>query len=574
LRRVRTIFALVTLGALLGLFVLAGPSQAQPKGRFGFHAKPGRPRLSSVADPRLQTQAGSLPSRAVPRAAQRRSDDIQVNGDNKTTPTAQFGSGEGFPQNETTIAVNPTDPRNVIGGANDYEIGVDTISGVYVSFDGGRTWPASRHLPDVQSVDRDTLASGDPAVAFDSEGTAYYAVINFARSSCDSYITVSRSTAEGLNWTMPAPNPSAGSGITPGDGVVAHNGGDADCQFFHDKEYLGAGPRPDGVPLVPGTDPDHVSRDRLYVTWTLYDFGPAGDSFVESPIVVSYSDDQGRHWSVSQPIHGSADFCSAQFGDQDGNSCDEDQFSTPVVDPRDGTVYVSFENYNVSDPLRNQVLVVKSSDGGQTWAPPVKVDDVFDGPEAYPICLGNQTLDDMCARIGSSLGNIDINAKTGQLYVTWFDNRNGSAADTNADVFVSTSRDGAATWGEPVNITRSSNDDQFQPWLSVTPRGKVAVSYFDRRYAGGVLIDTSLTVGNPNIGDTDTRRVSDVSWNADLAFRLGSFIGDYTGLDTTAKTALPFWTDARFAEPNVEGNNPPHQQSDVMTDVERIQSDG
>jgi len=61
-----------------------------------------------------------------------------------------------------------------------------------------------------------------------------------------------------------------------------------------------------------------------------------------------------------------------------------------------------------------------------------------------------------------------------------------------------------------------------------------------------------------------------VSWNPDLAFRLGVFIGDYNGLDTRNGAALPFWTDARFAEPNVEGNNPPHQQSDVMTDVESL----
>jgi hypothetical protein len=493
-----------------------------------------------------------------------------VNGDNKADARDRFGSGEGFPQNETTIAVNPRDRRNVIGGANDYEIGVDTISGVYVSFDGGRTWPASRHLPDVQSVDRDTLASGDPAVAFDSEGTAYYAVINFARTTCDSYITVSRSVDKGLNWTMPAPAPSAGLLIIPGDGVVAHNGGDDDCQFFHDKEYIGAGPRPEGVPLVPGTDPNHVTSDRLYVSWTRYDFGPAGDSFVDSPIVVAYSDDQGRHWSAFQEISGSAPFCDVQYGDPDDNMCDEDQFSTPVVDPRDGTVYVSFENFNTACCATNQLLVVKSADGGQTWAPPVKVDDVFDGPDEYPICLGSQTLDDMCARLGSSLGNIDVNAHTGQLYVTWFDNRNGTSDDTNADVFVSTSKDGGDTWGESVNITKSSSADQFQPWLSVSPEGRVAVSYFDRRYSGGILIDTSLTVAKASLGSRNTRRVTEVSWNADLAFRLGSFIGDYTGLDTTAKTALPLWTDARFAEPNEEGNNPPHQQSDVMTDVEPL----
>ena len=61
-----------------------------------------------------------------------------------------------------------------------------------------------------------------------------------------------------------------------------------------------------------------------------------------------------------------------------------------------------------------------------------------------------------------------------------------------------------------------------------------------------------------------------MSWNPDLAFRLGIFIGDYNGIDTTATDALPFWTDARFAEPNTPGNNPPHQQSDVMVDVEPL----
>ena len=68
----------------------------------------------------------------------------------------------------------------------------------------------------------------------------------------------------------------------------------------------------------------------------------------------------------------------------------------------------------------------------------------------------------------------------------------------------------------------------------------------------------------------DTRRVSEQSWNPDLAFRLGTFIGDYNGLDVTDRVAIPFWTDARFAEPNTPGNNPPNQQSDVMVDVEPL----
>jgi hypothetical protein len=95
-----------------------------------------------------------------------------------------------------------------------------------------------------------------------------------------------------------------------------------------------------------------------------------------------------------------------------------------------------------------------------------------------------------------------------------------------------------------------------------------------RTALGGKFIDTSLsTIKGAAVAQ---RRVSEVSWNPDLVFRLGFFIGDYNGMDTRGSNegaggvALPFWTDGRFAEPNTPGNNPPHQQSDVMVDLEAI----
>ena len=51
------------------------------------------------------------------------------------------------PHNETSIAVNPTDPNNILGGANDYQLAVNPgghvsetlLSRAHVSFDGGQT---------------------------------------------------------------------------------------------------------------------------------------------------------------------------------------------------------------------------------------------------------------------------------------------------------------------------------------------------------------------------------------------------------------------------------------------------
>jgi hypothetical protein len=44
-----------------------------------------------------------------------------------------------FPQNETTIVVNPTDSDNIIGAQNDYRMG-GSFNGINASSDGGRHW--------------------------------------------------------------------------------------------------------------------------------------------------------------------------------------------------------------------------------------------------------------------------------------------------------------------------------------------------------------------------------------------------------------------------------------------------
>lgn len=561
--------AVITLTGALLTFAGA-PSQAEPRGRFGFDAKPGRPQLSGVADPNVLNGNGVAAAQNSALAAAAASDDIQANGDNKANPSDQVGSGAGMPANETVIAINPTNPKNVIAGSNDYEPGVDSTMGVYTSFDGGKTWPYSRHVRQIITPDRAMYGSGDPVIVFDRTGVAYAVFISFGRNNFDSYIATSRSEDGGVTWSVPVDGtPPAGTEMTPGDGITVHNGGPTDAQFFHDKEWAVAGPRPPGVPLVPGTDQGHVSPDRLYVTWTVFDSGPDGTGFVDAQIVVAYSDDQGRHWSQFKEINGTAPFCDFHFGDQDGNSCDENQFSVPVVDHRTGHVYVAFQNFNTASTEKSRYVVVRSVDGGATWDNPNFVSDVFDGADKYPICNGRQTLDLMCARTNAA-GNIDIDRRTGRLYITFADNRNGTAADTNTDVFVVSSTDAGRTWSRPHNLTEQSIDDQWFPWLSVAPDGVVAVTYFDRRYAGPKLIDQSLSVSTNNGRSFNTRRVSERSWNADLAFRLGTFIGDYNGLATSRGIAIPCWTDARFAEPNTAGNNPPNQQSDIFVDVETI----
>ncbi len=79
------------------------------------------------------------------------------------------------PHNETSIAINPTDELNLIGGANDYQLGLNrgghvtetVLSRAHVTFDGGQTW--SEYPINFNSAYQ---ATGDPAVAFDAAGHA------------------------------------------------------------------------------------------------------------------------------------------------------------------------------------------------------------------------------------------------------------------------------------------------------------------------------------------------------------------------------------------------------------------
>ena len=440
-----------------------------------------------------------------------------------------------FPQDETSIDVNPLNPRNAVGGANDYRLGWGT-SGFYATTDNGNNWYGGiipfPTLPSGDNLD----GGGDPAIVYDRSGVVYYADINFNRTDDTNGIFVSRSTNGGYTWSRPcvpisngdAQNPDSsrcggpGDPRQPGDGVVSFNQ-DNDVLLngsvpFDDKKYIAAGRRPANVapqcfgPITraPVVCPaGNVGPDRIYVTWTKF-------TNVDSKIFISYSDDRGRSWSPPRAISGSAVFCTAPLSE-----CRSNQFSVPTVNPTTGHLFVAFENFNGAPggTSVNQYLLVRSRDGGQMFEGPFFVTPVFDnnyprGDRGRADCVarGQQStrrvLTNSCFRVIAG-GNVVVDRRAGEfaddLYLVLSDNRNGTIVSSNTDVFLYVSKDGGTTWIGPTRVNDDPSqqpanrncgrgtqppcppgvptfgNDQWFPWVDISDRGDVNVNFYDRR---------------------------------------------------------------------------------------------
>lgn len=142
----------------------------------------------------------------------------------------QDASGTGRNQNETTIAINPTNTNNLVAGSNYFTPGIDSRPAYYFTTDEGSSWTEGI-LPLGGAYDR----GADPGVAFDASGTAWYVHISkdnvplgsphFAR---DNGLFVNRSMNGGLSW-MSSPY------------VLARNGdgtGEVERTVLEDKPYI------------------------------------------------------------------------------------------------------------------------------------------------------------------------------------------------------------------------------------------------------------------------------------------------------------------------------------------------
>jgi hypothetical protein len=441
-----------------------------------------------------------------------------------------------FPTREPTIAVDPTDPRHMVAAAIDGPFDDQTIE-FSTSFDGGETWTIG-DLPHGPH-----LSNFDPWVTFDVKHGVV--ILSFQSIAPKEPLYCPPSGAQLVTI-------SADGGLTWGNPVTVqkHRGCTGNVLWLGEAKTA-----TDNDPASP-----YYGRTWLTGPWLKCNSDGCSQSTGETQ-----SDDGGGSWTKVQIISGSnAEFCTASPYPP---KCDNDFAPMlPVISP-DWSVYVAFANeqheaaWEPGEYGEDQIMIVRSTDGGETWSPPDHIVDLENGSRDYDCSEGHYG----CRLSGIGLfpfpagNNLLTVGLDGTLYLAFSDNRDGrhdvEHPVSNSDVFLMTSTDGGQTWTGP-DVASDAPGDQWKPALSVSPvTGELGVVFYDRGEApGGKTVNVTLATGLPGHFELETITTAPSHLSNDLwlsenlsdchrcVYHVGEYIGLAYGSDGAANMT---WTDLR-----------------------------
>lgn len=337
-----------------------------------------------------------------------------------------------YSPNEPSIIINPKNTNELYGGAN--------IASYYFSDDGGYTWTEGT----LESQEHGVW--GDPVLLCDTAGAFYFFHLS---------------------------NPPVGSWI---DRIVCQKTETIGGQW-NDGSYMGLNGNKAQDKHWAAVD---WKNNNIYVTWTQFDQYGTADPAFKSNIMFSKSTDAGMSWSPAIQINqvsgdcvdddnttegavpavgpegqiyvswvGPAGLVFDRSYDQGETWLEEDIFvadisggwaydipgiyranGLPVTTcdtsngPGRGTIYINWTD-QTNGLFDTDVWLVKSTDEGNTWSEPVRVNDDPPGKQQFFTWM-------------------TIDQTNGNLWFVFYDRRNYS--NSNTDVYMALSDDGGETF--------------------------------------------------------------------------------------------------------------------------------
>jgi hypothetical protein len=420
-------------------------------------------------------------------------------------------------QSETAIAVSGS---NLVVGYNDSQQSLQpfltagsNLTAYAYSSNGGGTWTDGGTIPNRQSF----MNLGDPWLGADRAGNFYYSTLTIDGFTGNLHVGVAKSTNGGSTFSAPV--------------IASPTGG---FFYFGDKDALAIGP-----------DPVTKARDNIYVAWD--DFS-CDDVSCFNGLPVARSTDGGATYQITY---------ADKFVPSD-TSCSFVQYigAMPLVDARNGTLYVAAERFNVNDPLCDgsgsftiDESIFKSTDGGQTFGPRVQIATInpafdFGYMELGPGLIVRTIEFPVLALLGNN------------LFAAWNEGDSG-----HSHIRLAKSTNGGGTWS--LTWATKGSNDEIQPALS-SDGGGLHLLYYHRN--NNNTLDT--IVGNSSNGNNfSPRTVTTTSFPGVLTVPqfdpiiAYGYMGDYIATVSDGNRQYFAWGDNRDRVTNFlwpQGRNDPN----------------
>ncbi|MFT6148245.1 MAG: hypothetical protein ACJAUH_000926 [Saprospiraceae bacterium] len=345
---------------------------------------------------------------------------------------------------EPSIYINPLNTNEIVAGS--------VLNTVYTSKDGGKSW-------DMKKMKSSLGVFGDPVITADFQGNFYFAHLSdpdgsgWSSDNLLDRIVVQRSEDGGKTWS---------------DGGYAGLNRPKD----QDKQWLVVNPE----------------NNEIYMTWTEFDLYNSKKEEDKSRILFSKSTDKGDTWSKGVMINEFSGDCLDGDNTTEGavpavgangeiyvawsynNKIYFDKsldggttwmkkdiiaatqpggwtFEIPgisrcnglpitAVDRNSGTIYINWTDQRNGEK-DTDVWITKSTDGGDTWSKPKRVNDDPAGKQQF-------------------LTWMSIDQTDGTVYTVFYDRR--AHEDNATDVYMAYSKDGGETF-----INEKISAESFKP---------------------------------------------------------------------------------------------------------------
>lgn len=383
--------------------------------------------------------------------------------------------------NEPSIKMNPLNPDILVAGSN--------LRNYFYSSDGGLTWS-------VNQLSSSYGVWGDPVIDVDADGNFYFFHLsNPPSGNWIDRIVCQKSTDNGMTW-----NDGSYTGLNGTKAqdkqwsIIDRNTNDIYMTWTQFDDYGSSNPNDksnimfsksldqgetwtDAVKIniidgdcideddtVEGAVPALGPNGEIYVAWA----GPNG-------LVFNKSLDQGDTWLTEEiaidPMPTGWDYSIPGINRANGLPITKCDLSGG---PNHGTIYVNWSDQR-NGSNDTDIWLSKSTDGGETWTAPARVNDDPAGKQQFFTWM-------------------DIDQTNGNLFFVFYDRREHN--DTSTDVYLVYSTDGGETF-----VNNKISESPFVPnpgvffgdYTNITVHNNIVRPIWTRLEGGSLSIWTDVT---------------------------------------------------------------------------------